>query len=280
MGKICSKCKTEKDIDEYYKTTRNNNGLRESCISCTKEYNKNYKLKRKNENYVKKYKYFYDENFFEVIDNEEKAYFLGFIFSDGCVINDTKKHRYSTVLKIHTKDKHILESFIEKIKGEMPIWKHKQREMVQVSFSGKKMAEDLTNLGATQNKTFTLKYPVLDENLERHFLRGYFDGDGCIRINTDKRDGSKRGDLRIVSGSIEMLNSINERMNYLFGTNLNKLYGPKNKLYKFIGWCGMTDIEKIYDGFYSDSNLFLQRKKIIFDDVMSEIKNKIKYRKK
>ena len=56
MGKICSKCKTEKDIDEYYKTTRNNNGLRESCISCTKEYNKNYKLKRKNENYVKKYK--------------------------------------------------------------------------------------------------------------------------------------------------------------------------------------------------------------------------------
>ena len=32
-----------------------------------------------------------------------------------------------------------------------------------------------------------------------------------------------------------MLNKINERMNLLFGTNINKLYGPKNKEYKFIG---------------------------------------------
>ena len=78
----------------------------------------------------------------------------------------------------------------------------------------------------------------------------------------------------------EMINKINERMNVLFGTNINKLYGPKNKKYKFIGWSGMTDIEKIYNGLYENSDLFLHRKKTIFDYVIHLINNKKKYRKK
>ena len=124
----------------------------------------------------------------------------------------------------------------------MSLWFHGQRDICEVSLSGKKIVKDLEEKGLHPNKTFTIKYPEISEELERHFLRGYFDGDGCIRISTDKRDGSKRGDLRLVSGSIEMLEMINERMNVLFGTNLNKLYGPKNKEYKFIGWAGMKDI--------------------------------------
>jgi hypothetical protein len=77
-----------------------------------------------------------------------------------------------------------------------------------------------------------------------------------------------------------MLNKLNERMNVLFGTNINKLYGPKDKEFKYIGWAGMTDIEKIYEGFYSDAYLFLERKKIIFDEVIKIINNKKIYRKK
>ncbi len=84
------------------------------------------------------------------------------------------------------------------------------------------------------------------------------------RVSTDKRDNTKRGDLRIVGGSIEMINKINERMSKLFDINLNKAYGPKNKNYKFIGWAGMGDIEKIYNGFYFKSNFFYQEKRIYF----------------
>jgi len=69
-------------------------------------------------------------------------------------------------------------------------------------------------------------------------------------------------------------------MSKLFGVNLNKLYGPKNKKYKFVGWAGMSDIEKIYNGFYSETDLFLNRKKIIFDEVIDIIGSKNKYRKK
>jgi hypothetical protein len=222
----------------------------------------------------------YDENYFEIIDTEDKAYFLGFIFADGCLIYDPKKYIYKLSLKIHPKDKKILYQFKEKINGEMDIWFHGQRNMCEINLSGKKMVNDLINIGLHPNKTFTLKYPTIDVELERHFLRGYFDGDGCIRIKHDKRDNSERGDLRIVSGSINMLNKINERMNIMFETNINKLYGPEEKEYKFIGWGGMKDIEKIYNGFYNQSSLFITRKKIIFDEVIDIIKTKQKYRKK
>jgi hypothetical protein len=222
----------------------------------------------------------YNEDFFEKIDSEYKAYFLGFIFADGCLIDDSVSYRYKMTLKLHNKDNHILEEFIRCVNGEMGVWFNKKKDMCEISLSGRKIVNDLKDKGVSPNKTFTIKYPNINEKLERHFLRGYFDGDGCIRFNTDKRDGSKRGDLRIVGGSIEMMNKINERMNFLFGTNINKLYGPKNKDYKFIGWAGMSDIEKIYHGFYDESSLFLNRKKIIFDEVINFTKNKEKYRKK
>lgn len=222
----------------------------------------------------------YNENYFETIDSEDKAYFLGFICADGCLINDESKYRYQLTIKIHNKDEHILSELLKYINGEMNIWQHLQRDMSQITFSGKKIIDDLGNKGVYPQKTFTISYPMIDENLERHFLRGYFDGDGCIRLNIDKRDNSKRGDLRFVGGSIDILTKINERMNVLFGTNLNKLYGPKNRDYKFIGWAGMSDIEKIYHGFYDNTNLYLKRKKSIFDEVIVEIKNKKKYRKK
>lgn len=222
----------------------------------------------------------FNEDYFEVIDTPEKAYFLGFIFADGCLIDNPKEYRYKLNIKIHNKDEDILERFISLLDSEVEIWRSKNREISEIGFSSKKMINDLKNIGVYQNKTYTIEYPKIDEKLERHFLRGYFDGDGCIRINEDKRDQSKRGDLRIVGGSVKFIETLNERMGKLFGVNVNKLYGPKNKQYKFVGWAGMSDIEQIYNGFYSDTDLFLVRKKIIFDEVISIIREKYKYRKK
>ena len=222
----------------------------------------------------------FNEDYFEVIDTPEKAYFLGFIFADGCLIDDPKKYRYRLNIKIHNKDEDILERFISLLDSEVKIWKSKGRDISVIGFSSKKIINDLKNIGLHQNKTYTIDYPKIDEKLERHFLRGYFDGDGCIRINEDKRDKSKRGDLRIVGGSVKFIKTLNERMGKLFGVNVNKLYGPKDKNYKFIGWAGMSDIERIYDGFYSDTDLFLNRKKIIFNEVIDLIGDKNKYRKK
>lgn len=223
---------------------------------------------------------YYNESYFEKIDTEDKAYFLGFLYADGSLINDPIKKRYKIYLKLHTKDIHILYSFIKCIDGDMKPWKHGQRNISQVALSGRKIVADLERIGLHPNKTFTIKYPIIDQDLERHFIRGYFDGDGCIRVKKDKKHESKYGDLRFVSGSIDMLNKINERMNFLFGTNINNIYGPKNKNYKYIGWASMKDIELIYYAFYKNSNFFLHRKRNIFDEVIKIISSKKKYRKK
>ena len=222
----------------------------------------------------------FNEDYFELIDTPEKAYFLGFIFADGCLIDNPKEYRYKLNIKIHNKDEDILKKFISLLDSEVKIWRSNNRDICEIGFSSKKMINDLKNIGLHQNKTYTIHYPKIDEKIERHFLRGYFDGDGCIRINEDKRDHSKRGDLRIVGGSVKFIETLNERMGKLFGVNVNKLYGPKNKRYKFIGWAGMSDIERIYNGFYSDTDLFLTRKKIIFNEVIDIIRDKNKYRKK
>jgi hypothetical protein len=222
----------------------------------------------------------FNEDYFEVIDTPDKAYFLGFIFADGCLIDNPKEYRYKLNIKIHNKDEEILKNFISLLDSEVEIWRSNNREISEIGFSSKKMINDLKKIGLHPNKTYTINYPKIDEKLERHFLRGYFDGDGCIRITEDKRDNSKRGDLRIVGGSVNFIETLNKRMNKIFGVNLNKLYGPKNKEYKFVGWAGMSDIEKIYNGFYSETDLFLNRKKIIFDEVIDIIGSKNKYRKK
>ena len=47
--------------------------------------------------------------------------------------------------------------------------------------TAKKIFKDLIKLGVTPRKSLTLKFPTfLNEDLMRHFIRGYFDGDGCI----------------------------------------------------------------------------------------------------
>jgi intein/homing endonuclease len=147
----------------------------------------------------------FNEDYFEVIDTPDKTYFLGFIFADGCLIDNPKEYRYKLNIKIHNKDEEILKKFISLLDSEVEIWRSNNREISEIGFSSKKMINDLKNLGLHQNKTYTIDYPKIDENLERHFLRGYFDGDGCIRVNEDKRDNSKRGDLRIVGGRLILL---------------------------------------------------------------------------
>lgn len=216
----------------------------------------------------------YNENYFEKIDKPEKAYFLGLIFSDGCI--EVEKRKRLTI-KLHKKDVEILEKFKKSIEFEGNVWFSKKRNMCEISLSGNKLIEDLLKYGLIQNKTKNLKYPEIDHEID--FIRGYFDGDGCIRVKYDKRTNKKNGNFIIVSGCVNFLNELNIRMSKLLDIKLNKLYGPADKEYKYISWTGLSDLEKIYESFYKSDSVFLERKKQIFDEVYKLHKTKIKYRK-
>lgn len=220
----------------------------------------------------------FNENYFEKIDTEDKAYFLGFIMADGSIL----KNRNTLRIKIHDKDKHILEEFSKCINFKGKIWSSKiLPHICQISISHIKLKNDLNRLGIISNKTNTLELPIIRKDLYRHLLRGFFDGDGCIRVKEDSREGKggKRGDLRFVCASKTLLNQINEHFNKEINTNLNKLYGQYDT-FKYLGWSGFKDIESIYNYFYENSSYYLIRKKLIFDEVYNICLSKKRYRKK
>lgn len=220
----------------------------------------------------------FNENYFENIDTEDKAYFLGFIMADGCIL----KNRNTLKIIINKKDKHILEDFSKCIDFKGSIYTPLTRNhMCSISMSNIKLKNDLNKLGIISNKTKTLELPIIRKDLYRHLLRGFFDGDGCIRLKEDSREGKggKRGDLRFVCASQNLLNQINEHFNKEIGTNLNKLYGQYDT-FKYLGWSGFRDIESIYNYLYKNSNYYLIRKKLIFDEVYNICISKKRYRKK
>ena len=50
--------------------------------------------------------------------------------------------------------------------------------------------EDLINKGFSLDKTNHCLFPsedIVPKNLQRHFIRGYFDGDGSLAISGDKK---------------------------------------------------------------------------------------------
>jgi uncharacterized protein YlbG (UPF0298 family) len=223
-------------------------------------------------------KFNFNENYFENIDSEEKAYFLGFISADGYV--QDYGYRHSLIITIHKKDQEILEKFKSLIKFNGDIKYHTKRENIcQITCTSKKITTDLSKLIVIKDKSHFLNFPDIPSHLEKHFMRGYFDGDGCISIHHDKRDESNRGQVNIVSGSLDFIAIYVNKLIEYADVKKNSIRCPKGSYY-IIDWGGLTDVENIYNFLYTDSTIYLKRKKEIFDKVMN-VNSKIKkYRKK
>ena len=215
----------------------------------------------------------FNEDYFEKIDTEDKAYFLGFIVADGCVSVSTNS------VRLIQKETFILEKFKRYIEFDGEIYTRKDGNISYLTVTSSKTKKDLENLGIISNKTRVIKYPKIQGNLQNHFMRGVFDGDGCITLRTDNRDGSQRGQFNICSGSHDFIQEYYDKLvEYCNLSGKNKIRKPTGTYY-VVDWGGLSDIEKIYDFLYRDATVFLERKKETFDKVVSITKKKIKYRK-
>ena len=139
-----------------------------------------------------------NQNFFSHIDEEDKAYFLGLMISDGS--NFEKNNCVS--IEINKKDEEILEKFKLALNSEHPLYYPKGRESVLLSIRNKKMSSDLAKLGCFSNKSLKLDAPsfeVVPEKFYKDFLRGYFDGDGNLNYYFDKRSMSYNPKVTMVS---------------------------------------------------------------------------------
>ena len=126
-----------------------------------------------------------DEDFFKQINTPESAYILGFLYADGNVHSKLNQIK----LKLQESDKYILNDIKSKLKYSGPLHFYKKKKdthqnQYSLVISNPKIHRDLCKWGVVPNKTFHLKFPqFLDNFLLSHFVRGYFDGDGCFYID-------------------------------------------------------------------------------------------------
>lgn len=195
---------------------------------------------------------FCNENYFDIIDTEDKAYFLGLLYADGCV------HKNILSISLQEKDKEILEKFKNFINytGNLNLVKKRnenQQNQFQIQIISDKLTNSLKNLGCIPNKSLILQFPTekqVPSHLIHHFIRGYFDGDGSIFNNGNSK-------VITIIGSRFFIKDLKVIFNNLLKTNkIEKII--KNNL--LISFYKKSEIEKIYTYFYSNSNIYLQRK--------------------
>lgn len=131
----------------------------------------------------------FDVDYFKIIDSEEKAYWLGFIYADGWVCFNEEKRRYDFGLSLAGKDHDHLMKFADAIGYKGKITKIEQRlkgydklyTSYRLDLHSKLFVKNLIAHGCVQNKSLVLKeLPKIPSIYLTPFVRGYFDGDGTV----------------------------------------------------------------------------------------------------
>ena len=210
-----------------------------------------------------KNKYIFDETFFQEIDTEEKAYILGFVYADGNISNTENDKHYRIRILLKKSDSDILEKIKTAIKYTGPIHYRKRKyknnnlpeyEIAELSINSKILHTQLMNIGLQPNKTFKIKYPDIPSHLNKHFIRGFFDGDGSIYLRKNRPNGFR---VNVTCASKDFIQSLSKIIldetqiatcNICITKNMYRIDKDKN------------DGMKILNYLYKDATIFLERK--------------------
>lgn len=214
-------------------------------------------IKEKNEIEKSEYRRVYkvDDDYFENIDTQKKAYFLGWLITDGYIggIIHSKRGVVASNrigLKIARYDSDVVEEFKKELKTDIPIQFYKGRisreyenkyngkkyfvqstEQCGLDITSAKMKKDLSRYGVYPHKTYTVKFPKeLCEKYYPGFIAGVISGDGSVDIKNNHNTGAI---LRCsIAGTLDLLNGIQKVLvkNICFNPKKNPrmINGTKN----------------------------------------------------
>lgn len=212
-----------------------------------------------------------DENYFENIDTSEKAYWLGFLYADGCV------RKCGLSVKLHIRDKNHLQKLSECLQSTYKISEFINNngyaignKYCNISISNKKISDDLIDKGCFINKSKILQFPnenILPSYLISHFIRGYFDGDGSVYETMIKKYNYLHAFVNF-TGTYDMLYNIR---NYILPTSRTKVRIYKNKNIYDLKLGGKNQFIKMYYYLYDDATIYLDRKKEKFKSILANI---------
>ena len=210
-------------------------------------------------------------SFFKNIETELQAYLLGFYAADGSIDEKRKTFR----IHLQKQDSEIVYLFKDIISPDARTYTVKEHETTGrngkkitahesfgVDITSAELCNSLVDLGIGYDKSHAeLHIPNIPENLIRHFIRGYFDGDGCITgwlaIEKGKSDRI-RYSFDICGKTKTLLNEfIDFFSKYDIKVNIN--YLKRDDMYR-VKTSSKKEVEKIFHLLYDDSNFYMTRK--------------------
>lgn len=197
-----------------------------------------------------------NDYYFDEIDNQDKAYILGFLYADGCNTSYYDKFHYDISMTLQLDDKYILDDMCKRMgmdrDAKIIINSTNRKPYARMEIMNKHMVYQLDRFGVVPNKTRKTRFPYwLCEDLYPHFIRGLLDGDGSI---------PKRLDRVHFCGSSGLMNDLADIINSKFG------YRPTVGNYKnsdgisYIQLCGVKKRLEFLDWVYRDADMKLIRK--------------------
>lgn len=126
------------------------------------------------------------------------AYVLGFFAADGTMIANNRGAHF---IEFHITDKELLLQLRSAVRSNHKIGIRDRRAEganwkvgYRLQIGSKEWFQDLSGLGFTSRKSLSMKFPVIPKELFGDFVRGYFDGDGCVHFK--KYWAQDRGKMR------------------------------------------------------------------------------------
>lgn len=211
------------------------------------------------------------EDFFDLLDTQEKAYILGLLYADG--YNDTNKNAVCISLKYD--DVETLNDITKLIQPSKPLFyldmspenrgMKNSKNQYRITINNKHISQRLAELGCGKAKTNILKFPTNDqvpEELIHHFVRGYFDGDGSV----SKGKNPKIDIISTPEFLIPLQNMLFEKLS-INKTKLNtKGHYAENVNITTLQIGGMLQCIRFKEWLYKDATIFMERKKKVFDE--------------
>lgn len=200
----------------------------------------------------------FNDSYFDNISTPNQAYWLGFIYADGAVMCNAETRNYELQIELNSIDKYILEEFNQELGG-----KHKIKDRTRTHFIcnnkkpttssmsslrvySKRIVEDLIKHNVIPNKTLHNNFPIVSNELFWDFLRGYFDGDGCLYVNYESP--KTKSAIHITSAHREVLDYLHNILESEYDID-SRIYQETERKYRIMIFTH-ENIMKFLNGIY------------------------------
>lgn len=210
---------------------------------------------------------------FSLIDSELKAYLIGLFYADATLTD------YCITTRLSIKDKEYIDKLAHILnkptfEGVVKNKNGKVYKFIGFHICSKKSVDSLRNIGFIKNKTYQIDDVVfqnIPDNLKKHFIRGFFDGDGTIYFSKWKANVNWNTNPKCSIGFVSINKKILESIKYYLSENFEISIDKelradkfedesKNEKYWRLIYNGNRICKNILDFLYNNSSIYMGRK--------------------